>query len=162
MSLINTDQVANGVRRPSLDVGVSWISRYLPIPFVERGRSFSGCDCRGLNLLILEHETGVRVPEPEDLYRGTTRRDLVDMAAHMRAQAARWREIPAVDGGYPMFATLLFAVARQPTHMATSLGGRAFIHTQAGYGVTTGDLDEADIGRAVWGKALMGAYVYAD
>lgn len=140
----------------------AWIARYLPIPFVERGRSFAGCDCRGLSFLILEHETGVRVPEPEDLYRGTGRRDLLGMAAHMKAVAARWREIPAQDGGYPMFSVLLFKVAGLPTHMGVSLGGRDFIHTQAGYGVRTGALDEAEPGEAVWGAALMGAYVYAD
>jgi hypothetical protein len=151
---------ANAVRVPSVAAGAAWIMRYFPIPFVDRGRSFAGADCRGLAYLILEHETGVRVPEFEELYRGTDRRDLADMAAQLRAEIGRWREVPAQDGGYPMFSVLLFTIAGQPTHMAVSLGGRAFIHTQNGYGVRTGCLDEADPGQVIWGARLKGAYVY--
>ncbi|PHY12818.1 hypothetical protein CSW58_09970 [Caulobacter sp. B11] len=134
-----------------------WVTRYLPIPFLERGRSFRGCDCRGLALLILEHQCGIVVPEPADLYATTDRRAGDQMAALVRAEAARWRE---VQGDYPIFSLLLFEVGGLPTHVALSLGGRRFIHTQKGCGVRVSDLDQAEVGEGRWGARVRGAYVY--
>lgn len=152
---------ANAVRRaPTIAGDDAWIARYMPIPFVEHGRSFRGCDCRGQHYLILEHELGVRVPEPADLYRGVDRRDAEDIAAFVRAQASLWRRVEPDDNGYPRFALLLFLVAGLPTHVGTSLGGRRFIHTQKGCGARTASLDEAEPGEAFWGSRLEGAYVY--
>lgn len=154
------------IRRPSggerrSPPGDEWVLRYMPVPFVEHGRSFRGCDCRGQHYLILEHETGVRVPDATDLYRGVDRRDAEDIAAFVRAQASLWRRVePDETGGYPRFALLLFLVAGLPTHVGTSMGGRRFIHTQKGCGARLASLDEAEPGEAFWGSRLEGAYVY--
>ncbi len=152
----------NAVRRgPRLAGPHAWIVPYMAVPFVELGRSMRGADCRGLHLLILERETGVYVPEPGELYASTTRRDAAAMADFVRGELACWRRIEAdARGGYPLFACLLFAIGGLPTHVATSMGGRDFIHTQKGCGVRTGDLDEAEAGEGDWGSRLLGAFVH--
>lgn len=138
----------------------AWIARYMPVPFVEAGRTFRGSDCRGLHFLILEHETGVRVPELAELV-GGERRSPRECAEVVKAHAAQWRRIePLADGGYPRFALLLFTVGGLPTHVATSMGGRHFIHIQKGCGVRIGSLDEAEAGEGFWGSRLEGAYQY--
>lgn len=39
------------------------LTRYAEIPYAERGRSFDGCDCYGLAILVLRHEFGVALPD---------------------------------------------------------------------------------------------------
>lgn len=152
---------ANGVR---LTGEHAWIARYMPVPFVEEGRGFRGADCRGLHYLILEHETGVRVPDLAEVVAdrvGDERRSPRACAELVKAHAARWRRIePAPDGGYPRFCLLLFTIASLPTHVGTSMGGRLFIHTQKGCGVRPASLDEAEAGEGFWGSRLEGAYQY--
>ena len=48
----------------------SWTDKYIspPIPFVPRGRGFSGCDCGGLVLLVLKEEFGVVARDTEMEY----------------------------------------------------------------------------------------------
>lgn len=133
-----------------------WWPRYMPIPFRERGRSFAGCDCRGLALLILEHETGSRVPEPSELYTSTDPRNGAELAAFFAGQADRWRPTEVAE-----FAVLSFAVGGLPVHMGVSLGGRDFIHTRRAAGVQIASLDEREPGEPRWGDRLLGAYRYA-
>lgn len=152
---------ANAVRRaPALRPEDAWIARYMPIPFVEHGREFRGADCRGLLLLIQEHEAGVVVPELSALL-GAEHRSLTAAADLVRAHVGQWRRIEAdADSGYPRFSALLFNVGGLPTHVAASIGGRRFIHTRKGLGVGIGSLDEAEPGEGFWGSRLEGAYQY--
>ena len=151
----------NAVRRcPAVRGDDAWVARYLPVPFVEHGRAFRGADCRGLVFLILEHETGLRVPELAELI-GSEHRSARDAAALVEAHVGQWSRIEAdAAGSYPRFCVLLFTVGGLPTHVAVSMGGRRFIHTQKGAGVRTGSLDEAEPGEGFWGSRLEGAYRY--
>jgi len=45
----------------------TWLSKYQLIPFEDKGRSFSGCDCWGLVLLILKNEAGIEVPSFDEI-----------------------------------------------------------------------------------------------
>lgn len=145
----------------SLPEADRWIAPYMALPFVERGRSMAGVDCRGLTLLVLERETGVHVPDPEHLYAATDRRSAADLADVVRREQRRWRTVePDAAGGYPRFSVLLFAIGGLPTHVASSMGGRLFLHAQKGCGVRVGDLDEAEAGEGRWGDRLQGAFVY--
>ena len=134
----------------------AWLARYLAIPFVDRGRGWDGVDCRGLVLLILEHERGIVVPEPETLYASTGIGDAAAMHAVARAAAARWRPCPV-----ERFAVLHFERPRLPPHVGLSLGGGDFIHAEAGLGVVVSALDRPEPGAAWrWRDYLKGAFVY--
>lgn len=132
-----------------------WWPRYLPIPFRERGRSFAGCDCRGLALLILEEELGQHVPDPAELYGATDPRNGRELAGFVADQAGLWTPCDLAP-----FAVLSFAVAGLPVHVGVALGDGAFIHTRRGAGVAVAGLDDADPGEARWGRRLLGAYRY--
>lgn len=133
-----------------------WWGRYLAIPFRERGRSWRGCDCRGLAFLVLEEECGVRVPEPAELYGSTDPRNGAALADFARAQAALWR--PAA---IEPFAVLSFAVAGRPVHVGVAIDQQTFLHAQQGVGVRVASLAEREPGETRWGERLLGAYRYA-
>lgn len=132
---------------------LSWTVPYLRIPFVERGRSMRGVDCRGVVFLILERERGAVIPEPSALYAGTDLKDAAGQAAFVRAELGRWSPCAVQP-----FAALLFEAAGLPVHVGLALGDGLFIHARKGAGVTIGHLDEADPGEARWGRRLLGAY----
>lgn len=134
---------------------MTWWLKYLPIPFRDRGRSFRGVDCWGLDLLILEHERGQRVPEPVELYGDTDPRNGRELANFVRAELARWSPCEIEP-----FAVLLFEVANLPVHVGLSLGGSSFIHAQRGVGVRIADLRDSEAGEGRWGRRLIGAYRY--
>lgn len=40
-----------------------WTSRYINIPYVDKGRGFNGADCWGLVRLVYLHELGIELPD---------------------------------------------------------------------------------------------------
>lgn len=42
---------------------MDWTSRYINIPYVNKGREFSGADCWGLVRLVYLHELGIELPD---------------------------------------------------------------------------------------------------
>lgn len=55
---------------------MTWWARYLSIPFAERGRSFTGCDCWGLVRLVYQQERGIDLPA-WDAYGAITERPAI-------------------------------------------------------------------------------------
>lgn len=153
-------QGMRGRRSPTV-AGAPWLLRYMSIPHVARGRAFDGADCRGWVLLILEHERGVYVPEPAELYASTDLRRAEDLRELVAAEANRWRRVPEPEP----WSVLLFGIRGPggqmiPAHVGLALEARAFAHSQAGYGPQMGHLDLVERGEAAWGARLLGAYVY--
>ncbi len=42
----------------------AWVSEWIGIPYGERGRSKSACDCFGLYILLNQHRRNVVIPDP--------------------------------------------------------------------------------------------------
>lgn len=142
--------------RAPLASAAGWWASYMAIPFRERGRTRRGCDCRGLLLLVLEEQLGVRVPEPAELYGATDPRNGVALAGFARAQAALWRPCRVEP-----FAALSFSVAGLPVHVGVAVDAALFLHTRQGVGVQLASLTDHEPGETRWGDRLLGAYRYA-
>lgn len=67
------------------------LDRYVGIPFEPRGRTFSGCDCWGLVVLVFRHELGVELPSYCERY--STDADRRDLEALIAGEKGAWREV---------------------------------------------------------------------
>lgn len=47
---------------------MQWHEKYIGIPFENGGRSFLGCDCGGLVLLMLKTERGIHAKDMLEVY----------------------------------------------------------------------------------------------
>ena len=47
---------------------MQWHEKYIGIPFENGGRSFLGCDCGGLVLLMLKTERGINAKDMLEVY----------------------------------------------------------------------------------------------
>lgn len=56
---------------------VQWYTKYMSVPFVEKGRSMDGADCWGLACLIYKNELGIILPDYLDVYENTNERDVL-------------------------------------------------------------------------------------
>lgn len=45
-----------------------WCEKYIPIPFLNKGRDWEGCDCWGLACLVYKTELGIELPSYLDEY----------------------------------------------------------------------------------------------
>lgn len=54
-----------------------WWTKYMEIPFLEKGRSMDGGDCWGLVGLIYKNELGIELPDYLDYYETTNDRDIL-------------------------------------------------------------------------------------
>lgn len=138
------------------DIAPDWWAQYLALPFRERGRTRRGVDCRGLLLLVLEEQLGLRAPEPSELYGSTDPRNGAQLADFARAQAALWQPCAAAP-----FAALGFTVAGLPVHVGVAIDDDRFLHARQGVGVQVSALSDRDPGETRWGDRLLGAYRYA-
>lgn len=147
-----------------------WLDRYMAIPFKDRGRDFEGCDCVGLYMLLLAHEAGVTIDEPNASH-GTDAK-----AAGRKIESAilsgDWFEVVRGDGravktaAQPFDLVLMsahvrvgMAVIASDLHIGAALGKGKMIHTEYPSGCAWCALDADDVVarvRAVYRpKALM-------
>lgn len=68
-------------------------SRWIGIPWADRGRDRAGCDCYGLICLVYAEEFGVELPSYADDY--VTAADVDAVAALLTAGREAWLRIPA-------------------------------------------------------------------
>ena len=79
---------------------MSWVNKYIGIPYADKGRSFDGADCWGIVYLVLLHEFGVRVPTYTEDYTSTDQdckdeiHDLVSQERQMWCMVSPGQEQP--------------------------------------------------------------------
>ncbi|HEX5232246.1 MAG TPA: hypothetical protein VFW56_08410 [Bradyrhizobium sp.] len=71
---------------------MSFVTRYVGIPYADRGHGFDGCNCWGLVHLVLKEEAGIVTPVDEEI----SARDALRVARVFRDATATevWREVP--------------------------------------------------------------------
>ena len=129
----------------------AWAGKYLAVPWLDRGRTLSGCDCWGLVRLVLHEEAGRELPDYADLYRSTD-----DTAGLERLFLDRWplEGVEQVVGEPREFDIVLLRIAGQGCHVGVSLGDGRFLHVTPG---STGPTVER-LTSPRWAPRLLGVY----
>jgi len=107
----------------------AWVTSYLQIPFVERGRTRAGLDCWGLVRLVFQEQRGIELPSYAEDYATTT--DHEEITALCRGEvASQWREIPTTEA--QLFDVAIFKILGDPIHFALVLDPPYVLHTLRG------------------------------
>lgn len=99
-------------------------SKYVGIPFVDKGRTIEGCDCWGLLRLVYSMELGVQLPTFSEEYESC--RDTKTTWGSFNAHLADWEQVQTpvpLDG-------IFFNVVRNP-HVGIVVANNFFLHTTA-------------------------------
>lgn len=111
---------------------MQWHEKYIGIPFEDGGRSFSGCDCGGLVLLMLKTERGIEAKEMRETYARQelhTREGQERLSGLIAASLAEWRELPAGIAPQPLDLAL-YRYRGADCHCAAVVDARHIIHVE--------------------------------
>lgn len=100
-----------------------WWTDYIGIPFADRGRDRSGCDCWGLVRLVYAERCGIDLPSYLDGYR-----DIADgegLARGMAVMLPDWRASDPVE-----FAVPLIRFHQGRLHVGILVDGRRMLHVE--------------------------------
>jgi len=103
-------------------------AKYIQIPYKDRGRSFDGCDCFGLAILVLREEYGREIddvfyPTAEDSKRIAR---LIDTSVPTIGAT----QVEQPDAG----DLVLMRKGSTPAHIGVYIGNNMCIHTSRHYG----------------------------
>ncbi|NCM96157.1 MAG: C40 family peptidase [Rhodobacterales bacterium] len=106
---------------------MNWASRYVGIPFLDRGRTRAGCDCWGLARLIYSDELSIELPSYAEAYASAG--ETAELAALIDVERrGPWTPVDQIAA----FDLLLFRRGAHQSHIGIAIGARAFIHMQSG------------------------------
>jgi hypothetical protein len=74
---------------------MTWVSKYVGIPFVDHGRSWQGVDCWGLVRLVYETECGILLPS----YGEISAEDLTKVAKEVASESSQepWHPVTKIQ-----------------------------------------------------------------
>lgn len=132
----------------------TWATRYLTIPFCEKGRDEAGVDCYGLVRLIYQRERGITLPSYTEDY--TTTDDVREIRRLLAGEVGtQWQEISLAT--VALFDGLVFRIMGQPIHFGMVLEAPWFIHAAKVDKRQTGKVWIERWDSIVWEKRLIGA-----
>lgn len=111
---------------------MQWHEKYLGIPFESGGRSFSGCDCGGLALLMLRTEKGIEAKDMLEVYeRGElhTREGQERLSRMIGDSLSEWVLLPKACALRPLDLAL-YRFRGADCHCAAVVGPRRIIHIE--------------------------------
>lgn len=120
------------------------IRKYLPIPFIDRGRDFKGVDCWGLVYLIYKEELGIELP----LYNeGYDKACSMEVEAIIDSNKSNWKIIEQEDA-LPFDTVLMRSILRTKdnkvvsahTHVGIIVDKDKLLHCEENIGVSLVDL----------------------
>jgi cell wall-associated NlpC family hydrolase len=128
-----------------------FIFKTMSVPFVDKGRDYSGVDCYGLVYLCFRDVYGVELPLYRDDYddAGNTRKSRGDISRMIGTGKRIWKQV--ID--YKPMDVALFTLGGQPLHVGMMIDHRNFLHCEKKIGVVIEGLN-----RAMWRNRLEGVY----
>src|SRR5690606_31436671 len=103
---------------------MSWANGYVGIPFRDRGRTRTGCDCWGLARLVYAGELRIGLPDYSGAYASVEER--AEIAELLAAAEARgpWRPVAVLQP----FDLLLYRRGQHRSHVGIAVGGGRMLH----------------------------------
>ena len=129
-----------------------FVCKALRVPFVARGRDWSGLDCWGLVRLAHAEVLGVQLPSYLESYVAADVRGTEALGDLIVANLPGWNR---VEMPMPMDVAL-FLIHGRPVHVALVIDSRRALHTEAKVGTFVERLDSP-----MWLKRLEGVYRHA-
>lgn len=131
----------------------TWVSEYVGLPFLERGRTPEGYDCWGLCRAVLAAQFDIALPSYAEGYESVADHErLTGLIEAGREQD--WSEIAA--GQEQPGDVLLLRMSGLPIHVGVLVSPGWMLHTRA----ATGAVLERFDGLA-WGQRVLGIYRHA-
>jgi cell wall-associated NlpC family hydrolase len=103
-------------------------TRFVGLPYIDKGRGFDGCDCWGLLWLVYRDLRGVELPSYAERY--VTGADRAAMAALIADELDPWTEIAA--GQEHAFDGVLMREGRAIRHIGIVTEPGLLLHVQDG------------------------------
>lgn len=125
------------------------LDRYTRIPFKEKGRDYSGCDCWGIPYLIYRDLLHIELPLYVDSYQNTA--DVREISRLMDKERVTWVQ---VDKPEP-YDIVNIRLRNRPLHCGVCIGEGRFIHCLDGTNTTVERLDAL-----AWRHRIVGYYRY--
>lgn len=131
-----------------------FISRAIVVPFVDKGRDWSGWDCWGMVVLFHREVLGVAIPSYTDSYRdaGRSKSSRVQLQDLIQTNMPKWDRI---DDPLPGDAVLL-NIGGRPIHVGLAIGAGRMLHTERRVCTLIERLSSP-----IWEKRIEGFYRYA-
>ncbi len=127
-----------------------FVRKSLAVPFVEKGRDFTGWDCYGLVFAYFHHVRGIDLP-PYLGYGSTI--EYKQLHSLIEAGKPFWEPVACPQQG----DVALFNLSGRPTHLALVIDNRNALHAEARVGTFIEPMHGL-----VWGKRLNGIFRYAN
>lgn len=131
-----------------------WVAGYIGIPYKDKGRDRSGCDCWGLVRLILGEVFGISVPSYAGDYVEASDSSSVTEAVQQGLRDG-WRKVEGARGG----DLLILRIAGRPWHCGLLVTPRLFLHAPAkdrGGRPLLSCIDRLD--SPMWARRISGIY----
>lgn len=107
-------------------VPINWVNKYVGIPFADRGRDFSGCDCWGLVWLAYKHVLDIELPS----YCEISAKDLLSVAKYIGVNYEIEPWIPVDNPRSFDVAVMRFHGSRIIGHVGLLVGPGIILHTE--------------------------------
>lgn len=110
-----------------------WALNYVGIPWLDKGRDHTGCDCWGLARVIMAEQFGVILPSYADDYVDPSERDEISVLLATGIPENGWTPItdaPRAGDG------VVFRLLNQPWHVGIMVDAEHFLHVEEGVGAS--------------------------
>jgi cell wall-associated NlpC family hydrolase len=131
---------------------MGWASKYIRIPFQDRGRGFNGCDCYGLLRLVYRYELGIDLLDLSDQY--SSYKDQHCVKSLVAFEKMKWEEI-SKGKQKPFDAVLIRLDCAEFNHVGIVINEKLLLNTKEEIGV---HIIEYQKSTPYWHPNLIGGF----
>lgn len=103
-----------------------WVARYINVPYIDKGREFSGADCWGLIRLVYLHELGIDLPS----YGEVSAENLAKVHRKVEEVAEQWEAVEPADIQPFDVCVMRIAGKRLVCHVGVVVDKKRILHVE--------------------------------